>query len=93
MKHRYWLLAAAAGALLYAFVLIRLDLVLSFYVTYGEADISASTAFAIACVLAWAALEVIHAARAGRAGKCACGYSLQGVKCPECGKDLGSGQP
>jgi len=90
MHHRHWLLLAAAAALFYAFVLIRLNFILTLYATYGDTDIHSATALAIALIAAWLALELTHYIRTGSRGTCTCGYSLKGVKCPECGRDLGS---
>jgi hypothetical protein len=92
MRHRHWLLIAAGIALFYAFVFIRPNIVLRFYPSYGEHDITGGVIVAVACLLAWVVLEVVHFRAVGWAGKCECGYSLKGVKCPECGKDLGSVQ-
>lgn len=89
MRYRHWLLVAAGGALVYGFVLIRVTWFLGSFPVYGEADIRAATNLAVAMLLSWAVLEVVHALRAGRGGRCACGYSLKGVVCPECGRDLG----
>jgi hypothetical protein len=93
MRYRHLLVIAAAGALLYGFLLIRVDFVIRIFPTYGDADIQAATHLAIACLLAWLVLEVVHFLRIGAGGKCECGYSLRGVRCPECGRDLGRGAP
>jgi hypothetical protein len=93
MRHRHWLLIAAAAPLLYGFVFIRTNVVLQFYPTYGDSDIHSATALAIALFLGWLILELVHYIRSGSRGTCDCGYSLKGVKCPECGRDLGAGSP
>jgi hypothetical protein len=92
MRYRHWLLLAAAAAIFYSTVLIRLDFFMLLLPTYGDADIHAGAALAITCILSWVTLEVVHF-RATSRGKCPCGYSLKGVKCPECGRDLGDSQP
>lgn len=91
MKHRHWLLCAMAAPLLYAFVVIRVNMYLAALPTYGDTDIYAATYLAIALLAAWVVLEVAHQVRLGRSGVCDCGYALKGIKCPECGRDLGSG--
>ena len=90
MRYRHWLLVAAGLALFYSTVLIRLDFFMQLLPSYGEADIHASAALAVALLFAWVALEACHF-RATSRGRCPCGYSLKGVKCPECGRDLGDG--
>lgn len=92
MRHRHWLLIVAAGALAYGYVFVRVPLILTVYPSYGDADIAGATHLAIALLFAWLALEVVHSLRPGRTGTCICGYSLKGVVCPECGRDLGSGR-
>jgi hypothetical protein len=89
MRYRHWLLLAAAAFFFYSAVLIRLDFFMALVPTYGDADIHSGAAIAIALILSWLTLEVVHF-RANSRGKCECGYSLKGMKCPECGKDLGS---
>jgi hypothetical protein len=91
MKHRHWLLVAAGVALFYTFVFLRLHFI-GFYANYGEHDIDAGVALTIAFLGAWVALESVHFIWGGRGGACACGYSLRGVKCPECGRDQGEGR-
>jgi len=93
MRHRHWLLIAAAVPLFFGFVFIRVDALVRLYSSYGDADIHSATALAIALLLAWLVLEVVHYIRAGSRGTCECGYSLKGVKCPECGRDIGGSQP
>lgn len=84
MQNRRWLLVGAAFPIVYGFLLIRLDAYLRFMPTYGEADIYAASALAIALLAAWTVLEVTYT-RQPRAATCLCGYSLRGVRCPECG--------
>ncbi|MBL8760529.1 MAG: hypothetical protein JNL50_04435 [Phycisphaerae bacterium] len=89
MKHRNWFLVAAAGALLHAFGVMRTGFMLSFYVSYGDTDVVCATLVAITCVAAWATLEVVAQVLARRVPRCRCGYSIAGLKCPECGQTLG----
>jgi hypothetical protein len=89
MKYRHWLLIAAGVALFYSFVFLRLNV--SFYANYGDHDIDAGVTLAVACLAAWVVLESVQFIWGGKGGACVCGYSLRGVKCPECGKDQGEG--
>lgn len=90
MRYRHWLLAAGAASILFSFVLIRLGVLLGTkYAIYGEADIYTGSAIAIACLAGWVVLESLYFTRVGSVGRCPCGYSLKGLKCPECGRDLG----
>ena len=89
MKHRHWLLWAMAIPLGFAFGVTRFGPVTQVWPTYGDSDIQACTQLAIALLAAWVVLEVVHQVRLGRTGKCECGYSLTGIRCPECGRDLG----
>lgn len=91
MAKRHWLLIAGSGVLFYGFGFIRSGMVLSLYPTYGDSDIYASAALAIALLAAWCTLEVTHQVLTHRRSACPCGYSLNGVKCPECGRDVGPG--
>lgn len=91
MKNRHWLLWAMAVPLFYSFVLTRVRWVISVYPSYGNTDIFAGVWLAIALLTAWVVLEVVHQIRRGRSGRCECGYSLRGIMCPECGRDLGAG--
>ena len=91
MAKRHWLLIAACGVLLYGFGFIRSSMILSVYPTYGDTDIYASAALAIALLAAWCTLEVAYQVLIHRRTACPCGYSLKGVKCPECGRDVGTG--
>jgi hypothetical protein len=91
MRYRHWLLLAAAAAFFYSAVLIRLDFFMQILPTYGDADIHAGSFLAITFILSWVALEITHFLRIGSRGQCECGYSLKGVKCPECGRDQGDG--
>jgi hypothetical protein len=90
MKHRHWLLVAAGAALFYTFVFLRLEF--RFYVNYGNHDIEAGVALAVAFLAAWVVLESVHFIWGSKGGACTCGYSLRGVKCPECGRDQGEGR-
>ncbi len=89
MRHRHWFLVVAAGALLYAFGLVRSNLVLSFYTTYGDTDVKCGAALAITCIVAWTTLEAVSQVLERRIPRCRCGYSIAGLKCPECGQTLG----
>jgi len=89
MRHRHWLLIAAAVPLFFAYIFIRFNVLLSFYSSYGDADIRSATSLSIALILVWGSLEITHYVRSGSQGRCHCGYSLKGLKCPECGRDLG----
>lgn len=90
MRHRHWLLIVGAAALFYAFVLVRVNWFINLLPTYGSSDITMGVLLAIACLAAWAALEVTHARTQGHGLACRCGYSLRGMKCPECGQPLGT---
>lgn len=87
MRHRHWLLPAAGIPLLYSFVFIRINA--AWYPTYGETDIWAGTILAAALLLAWAALEIASRLINTRQLRCACGYPLGGLQCPECGHAIG----
>lgn len=89
MRHRHWFLVVAAIALLFAFGLVRFNAVLSFYTSYGDSDVLCGTALAIVCVAAWTTLEVVARIMEHRVPRCRCGYSIAGLKCPECGQTLG----
>ncbi len=89
MRHRHWLLVGAAGAVLYAFGLVRSNVVLSIYTSYGETDVKCGAALAITCIVAWTALEIVSRIVEHRVPRCRCGYSVAGLKCPECGQTLG----
>lgn len=86
MKHRHWLLVAGLLAAGFAFGFVRLNL--GWYANYGQTDIWAGAMLAGACLLCWTALEVASRLIDTREHRCGCGYSLRGVKCPECGKPL-----
>jgi hypothetical protein len=88
MHRRHYFLWFAAACLVYGFLVIRVFSI-PIYASYGGTDIWASTALAIASALCWLTLEVLAHRNAARPMKCACGYSLKGLKCPECGKPLG----
>jgi hypothetical protein len=90
MKHRHLLLVASALALFFSFVFMRLAIASTFYVHYGDTDIKAGVWLAIAFLAAWVVLEAVHFICVRRGGVCVCGYSLRGVKCPECGRDQGA---
>lgn len=89
MGHRHWFLVVGAGALLYAFGLVRSNFVLSFYTTYGDTDVKCGAALAVTCIVAWTALEIVARLMERRIPRCRCGYSIAGLKCPECGQTLG----
>jgi hypothetical protein len=91
MKHRHWLLVAAGVALFFSFIFLRLQFI-TFYANYGDHDIDAGVTVAVACLTAWVVLEAVHFIWGTRGGTCSCGYSLRGVKCPECGRDQGEGR-
>ena len=86
MKNRNWLIIAAGACLFYALVFPRY---FSFWVNYGETDVWAPVFVAITCVVCWTAIEVTNAVVSRRPLRCACGYALSGVKCPECGQPVG----
>ncbi len=86
MKHRHWLLVAGLLAAAFSFVFVRLNM--GWYANFGQTDIWAGTLLAAACLLCWTALELASRLIDAREHRCPCGYSLRGVKCPECGKPL-----
>lgn len=88
MHRRHYFLWFAVGCLAYGFLFIRVFNI-SLYAIYGGTDIWASTVLAIASTLCWLTLEVLAHRSAARPVTCACGYSLKGLRCPECGKPLG----
>jgi flagellar biosynthesis protein FliR len=90
VKYRSLFLGAAAIALFYAYFLIRMDWFLNVSPTYGSTDVTSGTALAIACIAAWVVLEVVATRAKSRGVVCQCGYSLRGVRCPECGEPIGA---
>jgi hypothetical protein len=93
MRHRHWFLVAAGLMLLIGFVLIRIDVIISVFPTYGGNDIEATSRLAIAFVLAWLVLEVTHQVTKRRVECRGCGYRLEALKCPECGEAIGGPRP
>lgn len=91
MEHRKWLLVAALAPIVYGFGLIRVDAYLKFMPTYGHADIYAAAALSAALLASWTVLEVAARRDARRAPVCSCGFSLRGLRCPECGRSHGEG--
>ncbi|MBU6411932.1 MAG: hypothetical protein KGS45_00525 [Planctomycetes bacterium] len=87
MHYRHIFLMIAAAALFFGFVFVRINL--SFYPSYGDADIYSSVILAVVASLIWLVLEVLHHILARRPNRCSCGHSLAGLKCPECGKSQG----
>jgi hypothetical protein len=87
MRHRGWLLVVAGVLVTHAFILVRFAG--PWYPVYGETDIWASSFLAAVLVVAWVSLEISDRVASSRDVKCRCGYSLRGVKCPECGKAIG----
>ncbi|NUQ68657.1 MAG: hypothetical protein HUU18_10310 [Phycisphaerales bacterium] len=90
MAKRHWLLIAACGLLAFAFVLIRTPLLYWLWVD-RDLDTPTLTWIIIAFLASWTTLEVTHQVLIHRRTACPCGYSLKGVKCPECGRDVGTG--
>jgi hypothetical protein len=88
MNRRHLFLWFAAGCLAYGFLFVRM-FNLIFYPTYGSTDIWASTTLAIASTLCWLTLETLSHRNEKLPLVCPCGYSLKGVRCPECGKPVG----
>jgi hypothetical protein len=91
MQRRKWFLFAAGGFVFFAYAFIRFNLVLNLYPTYGDADIYACSALAGVCALCWTVLEVAEHVMRGRPVTCSCGYSMAGMKCPECGRAVAGG--
>jgi hypothetical protein len=89
MQYRKWLLVAALGPIVYGFVLIRLEAFLKVIPTYGGSDIYAATVLAIALLASWTVLEVAAHMGMRNVAACSCGFSLRGVRCPECGRVQG----
>ncbi|MGE3109350.1 MAG: hypothetical protein AB7G11_04670 [Phycisphaerales bacterium] len=91
MRYRHWLLVTAASIFVFAVAELKVPLLARNLTHYGEGEFRATVLAAIAGLFAWVILEATHhvvAARA-RAPRCSCGYSLAGVRCPECGRQLG----
>lgn len=86
MQYRHLLLIPAA--------LIALHFVLVFSniagLTWAEWQIRNETSVLIALLVLWAALEATRYVMQHRTPRCACGYSLAGLRCPECGRIIGS---
>ncbi len=89
MRHRHWFLVAAIPPLVFAYVFIRFPALMGSYGWYSHSDILAAVALSITCVAVWASLEIVSHFLDARRLVCRYGYSLRGVKCPECGKELG----
>jgi hypothetical protein len=87
MHRRHYFLWFSGLCLIHGFLIMRVYMP-NFYSGYGSTDIWALTAIAIASGLCWLVLEVVARREITRPMTCTCGYSLQGLKCPECGKPL-----
>jgi hypothetical protein len=88
MKHRNALVAVAA--VFGAWVILSAQ---GFEIVglYPTSQMEFGSYLAIACLAVWAALEILARLLATRAPACTeCGYSMAGVRCPECGHPAGS---
>ncbi len=95
MRYRHWLLAGAGFFLIVMILSMRGARIITLitgtrmFVPFGDMAIMGMI-FAIAFQLSWTILEAAHALGKQRPPNCPhCGYSLMGVKCPECGKHAG----
>ncbi len=86
MRYRYSLLALPALALIY-WVCIGYNW--DFLGWWGGERITLIQWLGTGGLVGWIALESVHHVTSSRSMRCACGYSLAGLHCPECGRDLG----
>lgn len=89
MRHRHWFLVAALLPLGFAFFMHTTMFYTYLLINFQSTDLVVSVALSIACVVVWTILEIAFQFLDARRLVCRCGYSLRGVKCPECGKELG----
>ncbi len=94
MRFRHLFLAAAALSIVYAYlnsVGFGLNQGWIFVGYYQETQLICSIVLALGLLAAWTVLEVAASSyRAGAMHCRQCGYSLAGVRCPECGHPAGA---
>lgn len=95
MKHRVWLLVVAAFVLAYALAIQHFSI--PFIITYGADSFVSAFHLSFVLIGSWTVLECVHHRTMRNAAhyppKCGhCNYPLVGMRCPECGKVVGSSE-
>ena len=90
MERRRWLLIASGACFAYAW-LSSVGYVSAIVGFYPEDQLQTGMLLAGLCLLSWTALEITARLIERRPITCRCGYSMAGVKCPECGRPVGGG--
>ncbi len=90
MRHRIWLLALPALTLAYWALLSVGGLMnLTPWLVMGGGRTDMVLFLGLGGLASWTVLESVVYAVTHRPKMCVCGYHLAGLKCPECGRDLG----
>lgn len=87
MKHRHLLIVAALLFVVWIALSARTIELAGFYQTD---QIRSGTILAAVCIGAWTLLEIADRTAGLLTHRCRCGYDLRGMKCPECGRPLGT---